>query len=91
MGGVAAMIRFIGLAFLILTMTYVVVGLYQRERHRWRLRSRWNTGPQKVSRADFMQRGMRAYDNSWRRYLLLGIYIVPLSVVGILIYVMNYM
>ena len=42
-------------------------------------------------REAFVQRGLKKYDNSFRRKLILGVYVVPLGIIAFLVYYSNFM
>ncbi|TQS70426.1 hypothetical protein ERN12_14925 [Rhodobacteraceae bacterium] len=77
-----------------LTLIYVLIGVYARSLARERLEKAWEdpkTGAAScLTREEFIAQGMRAYKHSLRRKLLVLVYIVPVGVVAILVYVMNY-
>lgn len=77
--------------FGVLTLIYLVMSVVAREKHRSRLKLRWRekglTGDQRA----FIQRGMRRYDHSIRRHMLLLIYVVPLGAIALVIYAVNFM
>ena len=54
------------------------------------MRAKWEAGPKKVDRETFVQRGLEKYDNSIRRKLILGVYIVPVVLVSVIIYLTNF-
>lgn len=87
-----AMLRLMVPLLIILTVIYVVVSIWSRQVRRRKLGERWD---QKdvltVDRETFIERGLQKYDNSIRRKLILGVYIVPLSLIAVLVYVTNFM
>ena len=44
----------------------------------------------KANRETFVEGGLREYDGSLRRKLILGVYIVPLTVISVIIYFTNF-
>lgn len=87
-----AMLRLMFVLLIVLTVIYVVVSIYSRRVRRAKLAARWD---QKdiltVDREIFIERGLKRYDNSIRRKLILGVYVVPLGAIAILVYVSNFM
>lgn len=79
-----------------LTILYVVISLYSRS-----LRREWleDRAAEKIAegtlddagRNAFIETGMRDYEHSLRRKLILGVFVVPVIVVAGLVYVMNFM
>jgi len=87
-----ALLRLMFMLMIVLTVVYVGVSIYSRRVRRGKLATRWD---QKdiltVDRETFIERGLKKYDNSIRRKLILGVYIVPLTAIAVLVYVTNYM
>ena len=84
-------LRFLIPLLIVLTVLYVGVSIYSRWVRRGKLIAHWDKKGLTGDRDAFVQRGLQKYDASFRRKLILGIYIVPLVVIGILIYVTNFM
>ncbi|WP_420010876.1 hypothetical protein [Tateyamaria sp.] len=85
-----ALIRVLFIAFVVLTVVYVSLSLYSRARRRDKLEAEWDEGSIATPRDTFVQDGLRAYDGSLRRKLILGVYIVPMVLVGLIIYLVNF-
>ena len=86
------MLRFLLPLLIVLTVVYVVLSVYSRIVRRRKLAQRWDSKDVlTVDRETFIRRGLERYDRSFRRKLILGVYIVPLTVIAILIYVTNFM
>jgi len=85
-----ALARLVVMGFIVLTVVYVCLSLYSRAVRKGKLRKKWQDGPQKVPRDTFVQRGLEKYDGSVRRKLILGVYVVPVVVVSLIIYLTNY-
>jgi hypothetical protein len=75
----------------VLTIVYVSLSLYSRSVRRGKLEDHWHRKGMTGDREAFVQRGLKTYDRSFRRKLILGVYIVPLSLIAILVYVTNFM
>jgi len=86
-----AAIRMTVIVFLILTAVYVVISLYSRWVRYGKLKRRWDTEIKQGDRDAYIREGMAQYDSSLRKKLILGVYILPLAVVGFLIYATNFM
>lgn len=76
--------------FVVLSVIYGGVSLYSRERRRAKLKQRWNDKGLTGGRRAFIQRGLKHYDHSFRRRLILLIYILPLGAIALVIYVINF-
>ncbi len=85
-----ALARLVMIGFIVLTVVYVCLSLYSRSVRKAKLRAKWLAGPQMVDRDTFVQRGLEKYDGSIRRKLILGVYIVPVVVVSVIIYLTNF-
>jgi len=85
-----ALARLVVIGFVVLTVIYVCLSLYSRAVRRGKLRKKWHDGPQKVDRETFVQRGLEKYDGSIRRKLILGVYIVPVVLVSVIVYLTNF-
>ena len=87
-----AMLRLLVPLLIILTVIYGVVSIWSRMVRRRKLAERWDSKDVlTVDRETFIERGLQKYDHSIRRKLILLIYIIPLTVIGVLIYVTNFM
>lgn len=87
------MIGFIRLAiilFVALTVVYVSLSFYSRAMRKSKLKKKWHDGKQLVDRDTFVQRGLERYDGSIRRKLIWGVYVVPVGVIMVIIYLTNF-
>jgi len=86
------MLRLLFMLLIVLTVIYVGVSIYSRRVRRAKLAARWDEKDiLTVDRETFIERGLKKYDNSTRRKLILGVYIVPLTAIAILVYITNFM
>ncbi|MFT4959528.1 MAG: hypothetical protein ACI92Z_000604 [Paracoccaceae bacterium] len=86
-----ALFRFAVPLLVVLTVIYVAISIYSRGRRRDKLEAYWDEEDLVGDREAFVELGLKDYDGSLRRKLIWGVYIVPVSVVALLVYVMNYM
>lgn len=88
------LIRLTVIGFVALTLVYISVSLYSRSVRRERLENHWaerhSDGGTDEDRAEFVHRGLRRYDKSMRRRLILLVYVIPVIVVATIVYVMNF-
>lgn len=77
--------------FIVQTVVYVLLSMQSRARHRNKLEAEWRASGRSGDMEGFVETGLDAYDVSLRRKLLLGVYIVPLVLIAVLVYVSNYM
>lgn len=87
---IGALRLFVGL-FVAQSIAYAVLSLYARRVRRRKLEERWDEKGKTGSKEAFVERGLRAYDRSFRRKLILGVYIVPWAAIAAVIYVVNYL
>lgn len=85
-----ALLRLVVVLLVVQTIAYICVSLYSRSVRREKLEARWNEHEMKADKETFVQRGLKRYDNSLRRKLILGVYIVPWVFISVLIYVVNF-
>ena len=86
-----APIRLIFVLLIVLSVIYVVLSIWSRRVRRGKLEAYWDEKGLTGNRDDFIKRGLRQYDNSIRRKLILGVYIVPMILIAALVYIMNFM
>ncbi|RVV96969.1 hypothetical protein EKE94_16320 [Mesobaculum littorinae] len=83
-------VRLAVLGFLALSVLYWLVSLYSRSIRRERLERAWEEAGRPGPRETFVEDGLRAYDGSVRRKLILLVYVVPPLVVLAVIYLTNF-
>jgi hypothetical protein len=86
----AALARLLVIGFVVLTVIYISLSLYSRSVRRGKLEQWWEEEGRPGDRDAYIEEGMRQYDRSLRRKLILGVYVVPVTVVAIVIYVTNF-
>lgn len=84
------LLRLIVIGFVVLSLIYAGLSLYSRRVRRGKLQRKWQEGPRLVDRDSFVRRGLRKYDGSVRRKLLLGVYVISVTVVIVIIYLTNF-
>ncbi|MGC9418617.1 MAG: hypothetical protein ACP5EN_06535 [Rhodovulum sp.] len=85
-----ALLRFLLLGIVVLTVVYVCVSLYSRAVRRERLEREWDEEIREGDREAFIRDGLEEYDGSLRRKLILGVYVIPMIVVATIVYIVNY-
>lgn len=85
-----ALARLMVIGFLVLSVVYICLSLYSRAVRRDKLEKEWDEEIQQGDRETFVKAGLRDYDGSLRRKLILGVYIVPLTVISVIIYLTNF-
>jgi preprotein translocase subunit YajC len=82
--------RLLIIGFLVLSVVYFCLSLYSRAVRREKLEREWDDQVQQGDRDAFVEAGLSEYDGSLRRKLILGVYIVPLTVISAIIYFTNF-
>lgn len=85
-----ALARLLGIGFVVLTVIYVSLSLYSRRVRRDKLEQEWDEQIGTGNREAFVRAGLKEYDGSLRRKLILGVYIVPLTLMIVIIYLTNF-
>lgn len=86
------MLRLFFVLMVVLTVIYVIVSIWSRRVRRRKLAERWDSKDVlTVDRETFIARGLQKYDRSFRRKLILLIYIIPLTLILLIVYVTNFM
>ena len=85
------LLRLLLILLVIQTIAYVALSFYSRGIRRRKLENWWDEKGKTGNKEAFVERGLHVYDNSFRRKLILGVYIVPWVAIGALIYIVNYM
>ena len=88
---IIAIARLAFFAFLVMLLVYFVLSAWSRSVRRGKLAEEWDEEIQSGDRTAFIEEGLEQYDRSLRRKLILGVFVIPYLVIGILLYVMNYM
>jgi hypothetical protein len=83
-------IRLVVFGFIALSVVYLLVTIYARSVQREELEKEFDAGGIEGSREAFIEAGMLKYKHSLRRKLLLLVYIIPMCVVALTIYFVNY-
>ena len=85
-----ALLRLLVMGFVVLTVIYVCLSFYSRAVRRGKLQDKWEAGPQMVDRETLVRRGLERYAGSIRKKLIWGVYVVPLVLVAVIIYLTNH-
>ncbi len=74
-----------------LSVIYWLVSIYKRSTERERLEKHWdkNRPVAAPDRDAYIETGMAEYEKSLRRKLIWLVYVVPMAVVGVIIYIVN--
>jgi Ca2+/Na+ antiporter len=86
----AALARLLIIGFIVCTILYVVLSLYSRSVRKGKLREWWEEEGRPGDLDTYIEKGLEEYDGSLRRKLILGVYVVPFSIVAAIIYFTNF-
>lgn len=84
------LLRLVVVLLVVQTVAYIGLSLYSRAVRRGKLKRWWEEKGKTGDKEAFVQRGLRAYDASFRRKLILGVYFVPWVLIAALIYIVNF-
>ena len=82
--------RLLVIGFVVLTVIYVALSFYSRAVRKGKLQREWDEKGMEGDKDAWVQQGLEDYDGSLRRKLILGVYVVPVVVVSIIIYLTNF-
>ena len=89
-----AFLRLAVIGFVVLTAIYWLISLYSRSVRREALEKRWDEeaaeGAAPEDRDAYVRDGMRIYERGLRRRLIGLVYVVPVALVLLLIWLNNY-
>ncbi len=74
----------------VLTVIYFCLVFYFRAGEKDRLRAEWARDQPPLPEHTYVENGLRDYQGSLKRKLLWGVYIIPISAICLLIYLVNY-
>jgi hypothetical protein len=85
-----ALLRLLVIGTVVLTVIYISISLYSRARRKDKLEEWWIEEGRPGTLDEYMEAGLKEYEGSLRRKLIWGVYVVPLTVVGLIIYFTNF-
>lgn len=85
-----AFLRLAAIGFIVLTVIYVCLSFYSRAVRRGKLEAEWEEHGMTVDKEIYVDEGLKSYDSSLRRKLILGVYVIPITLVTLLIYFTNF-
>lgn len=86
-----AWLRLTLIGFVVLSVIYVILSIWSRRLRRRKLHTEWDEQDMRGDRDAFVEEGLQDYDSSLRRKLILAVYIVPVTLVLVIIYMTNFM
>lgn len=85
-----AVLRLSVIAFIVMLIVYFVLSVWSRSVRRRKLGEEWDEEGKTGDRDAYVEQGLTEYDGSLRRKLILGVFVVPYLVIGVLVYVVNF-
>lgn len=83
-------IRNLIIILVLLTAVYAVLSFLSRRRARDRIAGEYAGAETDMPKEDFIDTGLRKYQRSYRPKLIIGVYLIPLMVASLLIYLANF-
>lgn len=84
-------IRLAVFGFLFLAVIYLLVSVYSRSVRREKLENKWDDEVKEGDRDVYISEGMKDYEGSLRKKLIVLVFIVPIVVVIAMLYIINFM
>lgn len=89
-----AILRALVFGFIGLSVIYLLMLIYSRSVWREKLEKQWDAAPPAgagaAEREAHISAGMRDYEKSLRKKLVVLVYVIPMLVIGVTIYLVNY-
>ena len=85
-----ALARLLIFGFLALSVVYICLSLYSRSVRRAKLETWWEEEGRPGERDAYIEEGLKEYDGSLRRKLILGVYVVPMVLIVLIVYLTNF-
>lgn len=86
----AALARLLIIGFVVCTVIYFILSFYSRAKRRGKLEEWWEDEGRPGDRDTYVQKGLEDYEGSLRRKLIWGVYVIPFSVISLIIYFTNF-
>ena len=83
-------LRLVVFGFIALSVIYLWLSWQSRRHERRRLRALWDEEGRSGDEDAFVAAGMRDYERSLRHRLIVLVYVIPVIVIGTIIYITNY-
>lgn len=83
-------VRLFFMAFVVLSVIYLSLSLYSRAVCKGKLEEQWIEDGREGDLRAYVKAGLAEYDRSLRRRLILGVYVIPMVIIGVILYLVNY-
>ncbi len=89
-----AILRLAVFGLLVLSGVYLLVAVYSRSVRREKLEKHWDAAPPEgqgdTERAAYIENGMRDYEHGLRKKLLWLVFIIPMTLFAVTVYLVNF-
>lgn len=85
-----ALVRLVIICFVLMTVIFVALSFWSRAVRKRKLAAEWDEEIREGDREAFIDEGLEAYSHSLRRKLILLVYIVPILLIGVIVYLVNF-
>lgn len=85
-----AFARLMIFGFIFLTIVYICLVFYSRSVRKGKLETEFDTEIKEGDREAFIREGLTEYEGSLRRKLILGVYVVPMALIALILYLNNF-
>jgi len=83
-------VRLVVFGFIALGIVYLSISVYSRSVRREKLEDEYDENPiENMTRSEFVEKGVKSYNNSFRPKLIALVFVIPPAVVAAIIYVIN--
>ena len=79
------------IGFIALSVVYVCLSWYSKSVRREKLEKEFDAGGIDGERDAFIEQGLKEYEGSLRRKLIYGVYVVPVVLLFVVIYMVNFL
>lgn len=86
----AALARLLVVGFVVCTILYFCLSIYSRSVRRGTLKEWWEEEGRPGDLETYIEKGLAEYDGSLRRKLIWGVYVVPFTIIVLVIYFTNF-
>lgn len=85
-----ALVRLVVFGFIALGVIYLSISIYSRSVRREKLEKQYDAEPVAgMTRSEFVEQGVTAYNNSFRPKLIALVFVIPPIIVATIVYVTN--
>jgi len=89
-----ALIRLAAIGLVGLSILYLMVAAYSRSVRREKLEKHWDAAPPEgqgeAERTAYIEEGMRAYEHGLRKKLIWLVFIIPMIIFAVIVYLVNH-